>query len=129
SPGAGGAYTFTMREDVETDMREQSVVQARETIDRRVNELGVAEPNISRQGNDQIMVQLPGVDDVARAKEIIRDTAFLELKLVEAGPAPTREALLQTYNGQVPEEFEVVSGAAGDGTGSSFYLVRRVAAV
>jgi preprotein translocase subunit SecD len=128
NPGAGGTYTFTMRDNIEADMREQAVVQARETIDRRVNELGVAEPNISRQGNDQIMVQLPGVDDVARAKEIIRDTAFLELKLVEAGPAPTREALLQQYNGQVPEEFEVVSGA-GDGTGTSFYLVRRVAAV
>jgi preprotein translocase subunit SecD len=129
SSGAGGTYAFTMRQDVEADMREQAVVQARETIDRRVNELGVAEPTISRQGDEQIMVQLPGVDDVDRAKEIIRDTAFLELKLVEAGPAPTREALLQAYNGQVPEEFEVVSGAAGDGAGSSFYLVRRVAAV
>ncbi|CAN5678718.1 protein translocase subunit SecD [soil metagenome] len=129
--GAGGSYTFTMKPDVESDMREQTVVQALETIDRRVNELGVAEPNISRYGqtNDQIMVQLPGVSDVARAKEIIRDTALLELKIVEAGPAPTRETLLQAHGGQEPPEFQVVSGAAGRDAGTEFYLVRKVAAV
>ena len=132
SSGAGGAYTFTMKPNIERDMREQTVVQARETIDRRVNELGVAEPNISRYGNDgdQLLVQLPGVTDVNRAKEIIRSTAMLELKLVEAGPAPTREALLQSHSGKVPEDMEVVTGAAGDGAaGTSYYLVRKVAAV
>ena len=72
--GAGGAYEFTMKPNIEKDMRDQTVVQARETIDRRVNELGVTEPNISTYGaaNDQILVQLPGVTDVDRAKEIIR---------------------------------------------------------
>lgn len=132
SPGASGAYTFTMKRDVEVDMREQAVVQALETIDRRVNALGVSEPNISRYGqsNDQIMVQLPGVADVARAKEIIGKTALLELKIVEGGPAPDRETLLQAHGGQVPENMEVVSGATGDGTGgTSFYLVRKVAGV
>ncbi len=126
SSGSGGAYTFRMKPNVETDMREQTVVQALETIERRVNELGVAEPTISRYGqtNDAIMVQLPGVTDVDRAKEIIRNTALLELKLVEAGPAPSREALLQPHNGQVPEGMDVVPGAA-----SEFYLVRKVAAV
>ena len=131
--GAGGAYTFTMKPNIERDMREQTVVQAQDTIDRRVNELGVSEPNISRYGNDgeQLLVQLPGVTDVNRAKEIIRSTAILELKLVEAGPASTREALLQAHGGKVPEDMEVVSGAAGEGgaAGTSFYLVRKVAAV
>jgi len=130
--GVNGAYTFTLKPNVEADMREQTVVQALETIDRRVNSLGVSEPSISRYGQsqDQIMVQLPGVTDVDRAKEIIGKTALLELKLVEAGPAPTQEALLQAYNGKVPEEFEVVSGAAGGGdSGTMFYLVRKVAAV
>jgi preprotein translocase subunit SecD len=131
APGAGGSYTFTMKPDVDKDMREQTVVQALETIDRRVNELGVAEPNISRYGqsNDQIMVELPGVTEVARAKEIIGKTAFLELKIVEAGPAPTQEALLQAHGGQVPPEFQVVSGAAGGAVGTEFYLVRKIAAV
>src|SRR5687767_8276602 len=121
-----------MRPNIERDMREQTVVQARETIDRRVNELGVAEPNLSRYGNsgDQLLVQLPGVTDVNRAKEIIRSEAQLELKLVEAGPMPTREALLQSYGGKVPEDMEVVTeAAASGGSGPSFYLVRKVAAV
>jgi preprotein translocase subunit SecD len=132
SPGANGSYTFTMKPDVEADMREQTVVQALETIDRRVNELGVTEPNISRYGQsqDQIMVQMPGIGDIARAKDIIGKTALLELKIVEAGPAPTREALLQAHGGQVPQDMEVVSGAGGSGdTGTSFYLVRKVAGV
>jgi preprotein translocase subunit SecD len=133
NPGAGGTYEFAMRPNIERALREQAMEQALDTIDRRVNELGVAEPNIARHGEvDQLLVQLPGVTDVARAKEIIRSTALLELKLVEAGPAPTREALLQPYNGQVPPDMEVVTGAAdpssGD-TGTVQFLVRKVAAV
>ena len=130
SSAAGGSYEFTLKVDVEKDMRDQAVVQARETIDRRVNELGVAEPNISTYGesNDKILVELPGVSDVARAKEIIRNTAILELKLVESGPAPSREALLQAHGGQVPEDMDVITGA-GDSGGTAHYMVRKVAAV
>jgi preprotein translocase subunit SecD len=128
--GAGGTYEFTMRPNIAATMREQAVTQARETIERRVNELGVAEPNISLYGQtaDQILVQLPGVTDVARAKEIIRNTAILALKIVEAGPAGSQEQLLQQFNGKVPEDMEVVQGAAATGD-SSFYLMRKVAAV
>jgi preprotein translocase subunit SecD len=128
--GAGGTYDFVMKQNIARDMRDQAVTQALQTIDRRVNELGVAEPTISRYGqsNDQILVQLPGISDVARAKEIISNTAILELKIVEAGPVPTQEALLQNYGGKVPEEMEVVQGSATSGD-TSFYLVRKVAAV
>jgi preprotein translocase subunit SecD len=132
NPIGGGVYEFTMKPNIEKDMRDQAVVQARETIDRRVNELGVTEPNISTYGsaNDQILVQLPGISDVARAKEIIGKTAYLELKLVETGPAPTKEALLQSHGGSVPQDMEIVSGAASTGdAGTVFYLVRKVAAV
>jgi preprotein translocase subunit SecD len=123
NPGVSGNYDFTMKPNIANDLREQAVVQAVETIDRRVNELGVSEPNISRYGaaGDQILVQLPGVSDVARAKEIIRSTALLELKLVEAGPAPTREALLQPYKGQVPPDMEVVPGSGAAGETATFF--------
>ena len=132
NPGAGGTYDFTMRPNIAVQMRQQTVTQARETIDRRVNELGVTEPNISEYGDtgDQLLVQLPGVSDVARAKEIIRSTAQLQLKIVEAGPMSSQEALLQQYNGKLPDDMEVVQGAAGsDETGTAYYLVRRTAAV
>lgn len=130
--GPAGSYTYRMRGPVETTLRDESVRQALQTIERRVNELGVAEPIVAPYsvGGHQILVQLPGVSDVARAKEIIRNTALLELKIVEDGPAFSREDLLATRNGVVPEDMEVVSGAdSAGGTGTAYYLVRRVAAV
>jgi preprotein translocase subunit SecD len=132
NPGAGGVYEFTMRPNIANQMREQAVIQAQETIDRRVNELGVTEPNISRFGDagDQLLVQLPGVSEVARAKEIIRSTAQLQLKLVEAGPASTQEQLLQAHGGKVPDDMEVVSGASsGAEAGTSFYLVKKISPI
>src|SRR4029453_6903479 len=119
-----------MRPNVAVTMREQAVTQARETIDRRVNELGVTEPIISLYGqsNDEILVQLPGVTDVARAKEIIRNTAILELKIGEAGPAGSPEQLRQNYGGKVPDDMEVLQGSPASGD-TSYYMVRKVAAV
>ncbi len=134
-PGVSGSYTYRMRAPVESSLRDESVRQALQTIERRVNELGVAEPIVAPYsvGGDQILVQLPGVSDVARAKEIIRSTALLELKIVEDGPAASEEMLLQTRNGVLPPDMEVVTGASNMLTGGApetvYYLVRRVAAV
>ena len=131
SPGTGGSHTFRMRPSVEVTLREEAVVQARQTIERRVNELGVTEPSIAQQGADQILVQLPGVSDVDRAKEVIGSPGMLELKLVEQGPAASREDLLRSTGGVVPANMEVLTGP-GDRTGGGgplYYLVRRVAAV
>ena len=62
---------------------EEAVQQNISTLSKRVNELGVAEPVIQRQGADRIVVQLPGVQDVSRAKDIIGRTATLEVRLVD----------------------------------------------
>jgi preprotein translocase subunit SecD len=62
---------------------EDAVQQNITTLSKRVNELGVAEPLIQRQGADRIVVQLPGVQDVSRAKDIIGRTATLEVRLVD----------------------------------------------
>jgi preprotein translocase subunit SecD len=132
SSGANGTYVFTMKPNKQVELREEAVIQGRQTIERRVNELGVTEPSIARQGqsSDQILVQLPGVTDVDRAKEIIRNTGLLELKIVEQGPAATRESLL--VNGQVPPGMDIVPGAPSPGDppgGTVFYLVRKAAAI
>jgi preprotein translocase subunit SecD len=127
-----GAYTLTMRPNIANQLREEAVDQALQTIDRRVNELGVAEPVIARHtADDQILVQLPGVTDVARAKEIIRSTAQLELKLVEQGPFSDETQARQAYGGNVPPDLQILPGnSEGAGTpGTVYYVVRRVAAV
>jgi preprotein translocase subunit SecD len=133
STGTNGTYTFRMRPNVALQLRDEAVVQARQTIERRVNELGVTEPSIAQQGNDQILVQLPGVTDVDRAKEIIGSPGMLELKMVEQGPAANREDLLRSTGGIVAPDMEVLSGggdpAAGPAAGPVYYLVRRVAVV
>ena len=124
-----GSYTFTMKANVAINLRDEAVVQARQTIERRVNELGVTEPSIAQQGADQILVQLPGVTDVDKAKSIIGSPGKLELKIVEGGPSPTKESLL--VNGQVPDGMEIVSGSSGTpgDSGTVYYTVRRAAAV
>jgi preprotein translocase subunit SecD len=112
STGTNGSYTFRMRPNIAQTLREEAVVQARQTIERRVNELGVTEPSIAQQGSDQIIVQLPGVSDVDRAKEVIGSPGMLELKLVEQGPAASREDLLRATGGIVPSDMEVLTGVA-----------------
>ena len=126
--GVNGTYTFTLKPNIAANLREEAVVQARQTIERRVNELGVAEPSIAQQGTDQILVQLPGVTDVERAKGIIGSPGLLELKIAEGAPSASKEALM--VNGQVPEGMDIVPGAgsAGD-TSTVYYMVKKVAAV
>jgi preprotein translocase subunit SecD len=132
--GVGGSYTYVMRPNMVNQFREEAVTQALQTIERRVNELGVAEPIVARQGNDQLIVQLPGVTDVQRAKEIIRSTAILELKLVEQGPFASQQAAMEAVNNNLPPDRMIVSGAgdlAGGGGAptTQFYIVRRVPVV
>ncbi len=132
---AGGVYTFTMRPNIAVQLREETVNQALQTIERRVNELGVAEPIVARySGADQILVQLPGVTDVQRAKEIIRSTAQLELKLVEQGPFPDEAQARQAYGGNLPPDLQILPGqsegtAPGERATTVYYVVRRVPAV
>ncbi len=127
---AAGRFEVALTESEVRRLKDQTVDEAIKTLERRVNQLGVAEPVIARHGQtgDQILVQMPGVQDVEAAKRVIKTTAQLSLKLVE-DVAPAREALLSAHQGKVPDNMEVVEGQ-GDTPGSpSFYLVRREAVV
>jgi preprotein translocase subunit SecD len=124
------AATLTMKPSVQQYLKEQSVTQALETIRNRVDQFGVAEPTIQRQGlaGDRIIIELPGVDDPERVKNLIKTTAILEWKLVKAGPAPDEQTLLAPYGGTVPEDAEVVKGDPKR-TEGGYYLLDRVAVV
>jgi preprotein translocase subunit SecD len=128
-----GGYSYRMKPNVANQLRDETVTQALETIERRVNELGVAEPIVARYGaRDQILVQLPGVSDVRRAKEIIRSTARLELRLVDQGPFPNHEAALQAFNNALPPDDELLPGkseGSGGTAGAVYYAVKKVSAV
>ena len=130
-----GSYSFQMKPNIVVDNRESTVNQALQTIERRVNELGVAEPIVARHSEaDQILVQLPGVTDVNRAKEIIRSTALLELTAVEQGPFPDEASARAAYGGNPPPDIRIIPGRAeaaqpGQPASAVYYAVRRVPAV
>jgi preprotein translocase subunit SecD len=127
---AEGRFLVQMTEMQQRSIKDRTVKEAIRTLERRVNELGVAEPVIAAQGkdNDQILVQLPGVTDVEQAKSVIKRTAQLSLKLVE-DRASSRESLLQNFQGKAPDNMEVVLGQ-GDTPGQpTYYLVRREAVI
>jgi len=127
---ADGRFVMKMTDSYVRRIKDSTVKEAIKTLERRVNQLGVADPVITEHGSrgDQILVQLPGVTDVEQAKRVIKTTAQLSLKIVEDS-APAREALLQAHGGKVPDNMEVVEGA-GDTAGQPVnYLVRKEAVI
>ncbi|HEX4426999.1 MAG TPA: protein translocase subunit SecD [Terriglobales bacterium] len=137
SAGAGNVFTVTMKPAALVDLKNRAVQQAIETISNRINTLGVSEPTIEEHGlgDYQILVQLPGVDDSARVKEIMQSTAMLEIKLVRpGGPYPSEQAALQQSNGLIPSDSMLLKGRAEgsrntDEAGDQYYIVARTSAV
>jgi len=128
-PGEG-RFVVQMSELLQRQIKDRTVQEAIKTLERRVNQLGVAEPVIAPHGSkgDQILVQLPGVSDPEQAKRVLQKTAQLALKLVE-DQAPTQEALLQAFQGKVPDNMEVAQGQ-GDTPGQPvYYLLRKEALI
>ena len=129
------SWAFSFKANVERNIRDLAVRQALETIRNRVDQFGVSEPVIQRQGieSNRILIQLPGVDDPTRVKEIISNTAFLEWKEVIAGPAPSRDVLLTRTGGQVPGDAEVATEDREDDSGAvigkDYSLLRKSAVV
>jgi preprotein translocase subunit SecD len=123
---AEGRFLVKMTDTFAHQIKERTVKEEIRTLERRVNELGVAEPVIAEHGSsgDQILIQLPGVNDVEQAKSVISRTAQLALKIVEDS-APSQEALLQSFQGKVPDNMEVFQGQGEQAGQPVFYLVRR----
>src|SRR5215475_2881397 len=127
-------YTIRLKPAQEQAYRTQSVDQAIQTIRNRIDQLGVGEVVIQKHGGpgeNEILVQLPGVDDPARVKNIMQSTAQLEFRMVDSGPFSSVAAAAQNYGGVIPANLEVLpsverEAASPDG---SFYVVQQIAAV
>ena len=135
--GAQDTWSLRMKPSTLTDLKNRAVTQSIETIRNRVDKLGVSEPVIQEHGlgQYQILVQLPGVDDPARVKEIMQSTAMLEIRqaLNNGQPYPDEQSALSANNGLLPEGSVLLPGksigtASGEG-GTVYWLVSRSSAV
>jgi len=134
SGGSDTAFTLTMKPTVEKALEEKTVQQAIETIRDRVDSLGVSEPLIQEYnlGANQILVELPGVSDLDRVKEIIQSTARLEIHAVVGGPFQDEASALASVSGVLPPDQMLVHGSGAMATGSdadSVYVLQRVSVV
>ena len=133
--GAENTWILSMKPQYMADLKNRAVMQAIETIRNRIDQLGVSEPIIQEQGlgQYQILVQLPGVDDPARVKEIMQSTAMLEIKQVLGGPYTSeQEAITQQPNGILPPDSMLLKfngiGRTSENS-EEWYLVTRSSAV
>jgi|HubBroStandDraft_1064217.scaffolds.fasta_scaffold07427_5 preprotein translocase subunit SecD len=132
--GSDNVLTVTMKPPVEQALEKKTVEQAIETIRDRVDSLGVSEPVIQEYGlgDNQILVELPGIEDLDRVKSIIQSTARLEIHPVIGGPYQDEQAALGSVGGALPPDQMLVHGSGALATGSdadSIYVLQRVPVV
>ncbi len=140
--GAGSANTliWELRDTEIKRIKDSAINQALETIRNRIDQFGVAEPLVQRQGLKQIVVQLPGVKEPKRAKDLIKETALLEFKMLDEDnqmkmdfparvPKEKEAEVLQQFAGKVPEGDQILFERVVDkDTGREFripYLVKK----
>src|SRR6266478_2053572 len=139
SPTAGepSSYTLTLRASAIAAIKDTTMQQSLETIERRINALGLTEPTIQIHGrnDNEILVQLPGEGDPSRAKAVIQAGGQLELRLVEdPSPYPSQAAALAAHGGVLPPGTELLPGrsdsrAAATDAGENWYLLSRTPVV
>jgi preprotein translocase subunit SecD len=128
-----GAWTLTMKPSVQQAVKKNAVEQAIETIRNRIDALGVAEPIIQEHGlgDYQILVQLPGVDDPERVRQILQNTAMLDVRLTLAGPfgseAEADQQLAQHADGVVMKGNSI--GSSKTSSGEEWYILANTPAV
>ena len=132
--GSDGNFTLIMKPSVLSALESKTVSQAIDTIRDRVDVLGVSEPVIQEYGlgKDQILVELPGIDDLDRVKSIIQDTARLSIHAVVGGPFPDEQAALASVNGNLPPDEAMIHGSGTMATGSdsdAVYILDRTSIV
>ena len=133
--GAENSWTVAMKPQNLADLKNRAVAQAIETIRNRIDALGVSEPVIQEHGlgQYQILVQLPGVDDPARVKEIMQSTAMLEIKQSLGGPYSSEQQALQEHGGVLPPDTVLMQGKSigsrNTEGGPAWYIISRAPAV
>lgn len=134
TPVSQADYRMNLKPTELIAIKRDTVERSIRTIENRINGLGLTEPTIQQRGRAEaeyeILVQLPGVDDPARVKQIMQTAAMLELSKVEDGPFPSPDQALAKLGGVLPLNTKLVKAPAraerGESGGDSWYLLNRV---
>ena len=128
---ADGTASLTMKPSAVRDLSTRTLDTSIETIRERIDKLGVAEPVIQKYGlgENQILVELPGVDDPARVEEIIQSTAKLAIHAVNGGPFQDDQAALAANNGSIPADSILLHGSGAAGAPDQVWLLKRASEV
>ncbi|MDP9268559.1 MAG: protein translocase subunit SecD [Acidobacteriota bacterium] len=129
-----GSFTVSMKPAAASDLKTRAIELAIQKIRERVDKLGVSEPVIQKHGlgENQILVQLPGVDDPARVKDIIQSTAMLEIRqAMDSTPYKSETEALQAHNGVLPQGAVLMHGRNVQSTAAedSVFVISRASAV
>ena len=131
SPGANNSWSLTMKPTEVAQIKQSALEKSIEVIRHRIDAMGVTEPVIEpyRMGSYQILVELPGISDLSRVKDVIQSTARLETHEVLGGPWPDRQTALQAIGGYVPPDAELlqsVPGASSAGSAGEWYELQKL---
>ena len=127
-------YRMAMRPSDALKMWQNVLAQTKNTMDKKINALGLSEASVQQRREDidsQLLIQMPGVDDPGRVKQIIQTAAVLELYDVKGGPYQSREEALAQNNGVLPLGTKLIGTptTAQGGKGGGVYLVARTPVV
>ncbi len=126
-----GSLKMTMKANAIKDLEARTLDTSIETIRERIDKLGVSEPVIQKYGlgDNQILVELPGLDDPSRVEEVIQSTAKLAIHAVVGGPYDNDQAALTANSGVLPPDAMLVHGNAFAGSPDAVFLLKRASEV
>jgi len=121
---SGSDFKLNLKTSEAMALKKQTLERSVSTIEKRINGLGLAESSVQQRGTQdeaEVLIQLPGVDDPARIKELLKTAAMLELYPVTSGPFQNEEQARANHNGVLPPNTKILRTSRGDGA----YVVER----
>jgi preprotein translocase subunit SecD len=126
-------YRLTMKPTEALKLKQDTLAQSMNTIEKKINALGLAESSVQQRGGStnesELLVQLPGVDDPARVKQILKTAAMLELYEVISGPYSSREEALARTGGVLPLNSQILGSQPKGGAPAEYYVLSRTPVV
>ncbi len=128
---ADGSSALTMKPGAVRDLETRTLDTSIETIRERIDKLGVSEPVIQKYGlgENQILVELPGVEDPSRVEDIIQSTAKLAIHAVVGGPYANDNEAMQANSGSIPPDAMLLHGSGSAGSPDSAWVLKRASEV